>query len=162
MAPGGKTNDTRTRLPCWTLSSTGPSQHSTGNTLSYTSIMLESRPVGHTFKRIKSFIFMYNILILMLATNFFSKKKKKKKNHTVEIKSPQQCARITLQSLQVFISCLELGVQWGQRGILFMLVDLQRDLMHTEHVCFLSIYKEISLGTYKPMNLSAEDKWIYF
>ena len=43
-----------------------------------------------------------------------------------------------------------------------MLVDLQRDLMHTEHVCFLSIYKEISLGTYKPMNLSAEDKWIYF
>ena len=43
-----------------------------------------------------------------------------------------------------------------------MLVDLQRDLMHTEHVCFLSIYKEISLGTYKPTNLTPEDKWIYF
>ena len=43
-----------------------------------------------------------------------------------------------------------------------MLVDLQRDWMHTEHVSFLSIYKEISPGTYKPTNLTAEDKWIYF
>ena len=43
-----------------------------------------------------------------------------------------------------------------------MSVDLQRDWMHTENVCFLSIYKEISLGTYKPTNLTAEDKWIYF
>ena len=58
-------------------------------------------------------IFMYNLLILMLATNLFQKKKKK----TVEMKSPQQCAGISLQSLQVFISCLELGGQWGQRGI---------------------------------------------
>ena len=33
------------------------------------------------------------------------------------MKSPQQCAGISLQSLQVFISRLELGVQWGQRGI---------------------------------------------
>ena len=33
--------------------------------------------------------------------------------------------------------------------------------MHTEHVCFLSIYKERSLETYKPTNLTAEDKWIY-
>ena len=55
-------------------------------------------------------IFMYNLLILMLATNFFSQK-------TVGMKSPQQCAGISLQSLQVFISRLELGVQWGQRGI---------------------------------------------
>ena len=57
-------------------------------------------------------IFMYNLLILILATNLFQKKKK-----TVEMKSPQQCAGISLQSLQVFISRLELGVQWGQRGI---------------------------------------------
>ena len=57
-------------------------------------------------------IFMYNLLILILATNLFQKKKK-----TVEMKSPQQCAGISLQSLQVFISRLELGVQRGQRGI---------------------------------------------
>ena len=55
-------------------------------------------------------IFMYNLLILTLATNFFPQK-------TVGTKSPQQCAGISLQSLQVFISRLELGVQWGQRGI---------------------------------------------
>ena len=56
-------------------------------------------------------IFMYNLLILMLATNFFFPEK------TVGTKSPQRCAGISLQSLQVFISGLELGVQWGQRGI---------------------------------------------
>ena len=55
-------------------------------------------------------IFMYNLLILMLATNFFPQK-------TVGMKSLQQCARIILQSLQAFISRLELGVQQGQRGI---------------------------------------------
>ena len=38
-------------------------------------------------------IFMYNLLILMLATNIFSPKK------TVGTKSPQQCAGISLQSL---------------------------------------------------------------
>ena len=74
MVPGGKRNDTRSRLPCWILSSTGSSQHSTGSSLSYTSTMLESRQVGHVFKRIKVWIFMYNLLILMLATNFFSQK----------------------------------------------------------------------------------------
>ena len=36
-------------------------------------------------------IFMYNLLILILATNLFQKKKK-----TVEMKSPQQCAGISL------------------------------------------------------------------
>ena len=56
-------------------------------------------------------IFMYNLLILMLVTNFPSPKK------TVGMKSPQQCAGISLQSLQVFVSGLELGVQWGQRRI---------------------------------------------
>ena len=61
-------------------------------------------------------IFMYNLLILMLATNSFPKKKPKNKK-TVETKSPQQHAGISLQSLQVFISFLELGGQWGQRGI---------------------------------------------
>ena len=53
-------------------------------------------------------IFMYQLLILMLATNFFSQKKKKK---TVRTKSPQRCAGISLQSLQVFVSGLELRVQ---------------------------------------------------
>ena len=39
------------------------------------------------------------------------------KKITVGMKSPQQYTVISLQSLQVFISHLELGVQWGQRGI---------------------------------------------
>ena len=56
-------------------------------------------------------IFMYNLLILMLPTKIFSLKK------TVGTKSPQQCAGISLQSLQVFVSGLGLGVQWRQRGI---------------------------------------------
>ena len=34
--------------------------------------------------------------------------------------------------------------------------------MHTEHVCFLSIYRERPAGTYKPTNLTAQDTWIYF
>ena len=61
-------------------------------------------------------IFMYNLLILMLATSssssffFFLEK-------TVGMKSPQRCAGISFQSMQGFISGLELGVQWGQRGI---------------------------------------------
>ena len=50
-------------------------------------------------------IFMYNLLILMLATNFIYPPKK------VGTKSPQQCAVISLQSLQFFVSGLELGVQ---------------------------------------------------
>ena len=52
-------------------------------------------------------IFMYNILILILETKFFFQKKKKK---TVGMKSPQQYAGISLQSLQVFISRLQLAV----------------------------------------------------
>jgi len=42
-------------------------------------------------------------------------------------KSPQRCAGISLQSPQVFVSGLELGVQWGQREIYFMLADFKRD-----------------------------------
>ena len=56
-------------------------------------------------------IFMYNLLILMLATNSPPTSK------TVGMKSLQRCAGISLQSLQVFISDLELGALWGQRGI---------------------------------------------
>ena len=48
MAPGGR-YDTRTRWPCWNLGSTGLMSWSS---LSSTSPMLESRPVGHVFKRI--------------------------------------------------------------------------------------------------------------
>ena len=80
--------------------------------LSSTSPMLGSRPVGHVFKRIRSL----NIYVQSAdfnGSNFFFSKKKKK----MGMKSPQRCAGIRLQSLQVFISRLELGVQWGQRGI---------------------------------------------
>ena len=56
-------------------------------------------------------IYMYNLLILMSETNFFSPKKR------LGMKSPQRCAGISLQSLQIFVSGLELGVQWGQKGI---------------------------------------------
>ena len=61
-------------------------------------------------REVRSWIFMYNVLILLLATFFFSKET------SVRIKSPQQCAGISLQSLQVLISFPEL-VQGGQRGI---------------------------------------------
>ena len=72
---------------------------------------------------------MYNLLILMVATFFFFFKKKK----TMGMKSPQRCAGISLQSLQFFVSGLDLGVQWEQRGIEFMLVDFKRDCMHTKY-----------------------------
>ena len=62
------------------------------------------------FQENQKWIFMYNLLLLMLATNFFPEK-------TVGMKSLQRCAGISFQSMQVFISGLELGVQWGQRGI---------------------------------------------
>ena len=69
------------------LGNTEPSQHSTGNSLSYTSTMLESRTVGHVFKRSQK-LHMYNVLILILATNFFFQRGW----GTVGMKSPQQCA----------------------------------------------------------------------
>ena len=62
-------------------------------------------------KESKLWIYVYNLLILMLETNFFPQKKR------LGTKSPQQCSRISLQSLQVFVSGLGLGVQWRQRGI---------------------------------------------
>ena len=49
--PRSKRNDSWTRWPCWNLGSTGLT---TGSNLSSTSIMLESRPVCHVFKRIRS------------------------------------------------------------------------------------------------------------
>ena len=73
---------------------------------------------------------MYNILISILATNFIFPPKKRGGRGT---KSPQQCAGISLQSLQFFVSALDLGVQWEQRGIEFMLVDFKRDCMHTKY-----------------------------
>ena len=51
----------------------------------------------------EGWISVYNLLILMLATIFFPKK-------PVGTKSPQRCAEISLQSLHVFISGLDLGV----------------------------------------------------
>ena len=51
MAPGGRRYETRTRWPCWTLGRTG---FTTGSIISSTSLVLESGPVGHAFKRIRS------------------------------------------------------------------------------------------------------------
>ena len=50
-------------------------------------------------------------------------------------------------SLQVFVSGLDLGVQWGQRGVEYMLVDFKRDSMHTKHVD--SLEKTLILGRMK-------------
>ena len=47
-------------------------------------------------------------------------------------------------SLQVFVSGLDLGVQWGQRGVEYMLVDFKRDSMHTKHADTLE--KTLILG----------------
>ena len=52
-------------------------------------------------------IFLYNLLFLMLAINFIFLEKKIK----VGTKSPQRCAGISLQSLQIFASGLELEAQ---------------------------------------------------
>ena len=51
-------------------------------------------------------VYMYNLLILMLETKFFFNLKK-----GLGTKSPQQCAGISLQSLQIFASGLELEAQ---------------------------------------------------
>ena len=81
----------------------------------------QALPLGATFPPLQScwkagqlamfsresevWIFMYSLLILMLATNFFFPRKK------VGMKYSQRCAGISLQFLQFFVSGLELGVQ---------------------------------------------------
>ena len=50
MGPRGKINDRRSRWPCWSWGSTGLT---TGSNLSSTSTMLEGRPNGHVFKKIR-------------------------------------------------------------------------------------------------------------
>ena len=153
MAPGGKRYDTKMRWPCWTLGHTGLT---TGSNLSSTSPMLESRPVGHIFKRIRSLgIYVqstdFNVSNYIYIYIFFPPKK------TVGMKSPQWCAGISLQSLQVFVSGLELGVQWGQRGIYFMLVDFKRDWMHNKHAD--SLKKTLILGKIEGMRRSWNRGW---
>ena len=55
-------------------------------------------------------IFMYNLLILMLATNSFFPKKKVGTNLHSDV-------LVSAFSLQFFVSGLELGVHWGKREI---------------------------------------------
>ena len=116
MAPGGRKYDTSGHVEIWAaqalpLGAAFPPLHPCWKAGQLAMFSRES----------EVWIFMYNLLILMLATNFFFFTKR-----TVGTKSPQRCAGISLQSLQVFVSGLELGVQWGQREIYFMLADLKR------------------------------------
>ena len=55
-------------------------------------------------------IFVYNLLILMLETNSFFPEKKVGTNLHSDV-------LVSAFSLQFFVSGLELGVQWEQRGI---------------------------------------------
>ena len=61
-------DNSRTSWPCWTLGSTGLTN---GSSLSSTSTMLEGWPVVYVSRESEVWIFMYNLLILMIATNFF-------------------------------------------------------------------------------------------
>ena len=79
--------------------------------------MLEHRQVGHIFKRVRCldiYVQSTDFILFFQSTDFnvsnqflFFPKKKKKMGK----KSPQRCAGISLQSLQFFVSGLELGVQ---------------------------------------------------
>ena len=96
MAPGGRKYDTNGHVEIWAA---------------------QALPLGAAFPPLRPCwkagqlamfsresevcIFMYNLLILMVAINFIFLKKKK-----VGTKSPQRCAGISLQSLQFFVSCL--------------------------------------------------------
>ena len=55
-------------------------------------------------------IFMYNLLIIMLATIFFPKKEWEQNVHNNVLESEFSLCRF-------FISSLDLEVQWGQRDI---------------------------------------------
>ena len=56
-------------------------------------------------------IFIFNLLILMLATNFFPKKKQWEWNLHSDV------LETAFSFCSIFVSGLELVVQWGQRGI---------------------------------------------
>ena len=71
----------------------------------------QALPLGSAFPPLQpcwkaGCIFMYNILILRVATNPPPPQKKK-----VGAKCPESCAGISLQSLHFFVSGLQLGVQ---------------------------------------------------
>ena len=144
MAPGGRRYDTRTRWPCWNLGSRGLT---TGSSLSSTSPMPEIRQVGHVFKRIKVWTFMYNLLILTLATFFFFPKK-----------SPQWCSGISLQSLQFFCFWPRVGSAVGtERNLIH--VGWFKDWMHTKHAD--SLEKILILGKMEGMRRSRRQRMRY-
>ena len=65
--------------------------------------MLESRPVGHVFNRIKRLDIYVQSTDFNVSNFFFPEK-------PVGMKSPQRCAGISLQPLRVFIYGLDLEV----------------------------------------------------
>ena len=101
MAPGGRKYDTNGHVEIWAaqalpLGAAFPPLHP----------CWEAGQLAMFSGESEVWIFMYNPLILMLATNFFFFPEK-----NVGTKSPQRCAGISLQSLQFFVSGLKLGVQ---------------------------------------------------
>ena len=102
MAPGGRKYDTNGHVEIWAaqalpLGAAFPPLHP----------CWEAGQLAMFSGESEVWIFMYNPLILMLATNFFFFFPEK----NVGTKSPQRCAGISFQSLQVFVSGLEFGVQ---------------------------------------------------
>ena len=101
MAPGGRKYDTNGHVEIWAaqalpLGAAFPPLHP----------CWEAGQLAMFSGESEVWIFMYNPLILMLATIFFFFPEK-----NVGTKSPQRCAGISFQSLQFFVSGLEFGVQ---------------------------------------------------
>ena len=94
----------------------------------------------------------YNLLTLMLATNFSSPPPKKDFKWNLHSNVLESAF-----SLQVFVSGLDLGVQWGQRGVEYMLVDFKRDSMHTKHADTLE--KTLILGKTEGRGEAYEREW---
>ena len=82
-------------------------------------------------------IFMHNLLISILATNSPPPQKKKQWEWNLH--------NNVLESS--FSLCRFLFLCGGDREEFNSSWLIYRDWMHTDHVCFLSIYKESSLGT---------------
>ena len=147
MAPGGKRYDTRTRWPCWTLGLT------TGSSLSSTSPMLESRPIGHAFKRTGSLDIYVQSIDFSVSNSPTSPQENGNKISTA------MCWNQPSVSAGFYFSPRVGSVVGTERNLIH--VGWFKKRMHTENVCFLSIYKDHQ-GHANQQNLTAEDKWIYF
>ena len=106
-------------------------------------------------------IFMYNLLILMLATNSFPKKTKKTKKQW-----KRNLHSNVLES--AFSLCRFLFLSWSWEGSGDREEFNSCRLIYKENECILNmcvsflLIKKDHEGHTNQQNLTAEDKWIYF